>query len=166
MLYYRLRDLPVAQFSYFSPGSSLPKPRDQFLTGIEQGHRIEAPAMRTIAQRTELHAHPVAGFDGLASPAAARQHARARGFNRPLLRRAAAVRLHKDPDDDMRIGPLKRLDGTLERKRFGRFIHREGMMRQRRRCGADQKAINRMPGQDAATPCKFHFESDPTGTPL
>src|SRR5471032_1961943 len=86
--------------------------------------------MRTISQRTELDADAIAGLDGIAVPTAASQHARTGGFNAPLLWLAPALRLHQHPDDAMGIGPLKSLDGALERQRLGAVIDREGVMRQ------------------------------------
>ena len=96
--------------------------------------------MRAVPQRTQSDAHFIAGFDGLTSPSGARQYPGARGLERPVLRSAAVIRLHEYGKYNVRIGPLKILDGALERQRLGRFVHGEGMMRRRRGCGAERHA--------------------------
>ena len=89
--------------------------------------------MRAVPQRAQGHAHFIPGLNGLTGPSCARQNAGTGGFKRPVLRRAAIIRLHEYGKNDVRIGPLKILDGALERQRLGRFVHGEGMMRERRR---------------------------------
>src|SRR5258708_7123613 len=103
--------------------------RLQSLARVEQRDRFQTTAVRAVAQRMEFDADAVAGIERFARPSGASQDAGAGGFDGPFLERAAALRLHHDPDHGVRVGPLKRLDRALQRLGLGLVVGGERMMR-------------------------------------
>src|SRR6266404_7748571 len=136
--------------------------RLQSLARVEQRDRFETAAVRTVAQRVELDADAVAGIERFARPSGASQDTGTGGLDGPFLRRAAALRLHHDPDHGVRVGPLKRLDRALQCLSLRLVVGGERMMRLDDR-GAEAEGTDDCAKKNLQVRA-VHWVLEPTGT--